>query len=159
MATSTAGPEAVSPAQQPPPGAARRTPEAAAGLSPAAERLDSLTRERWSAVLHSMNAALANGEHVGPLVCGRVQAAPAAVARTDRRLLVVAQRPGRMAVESLHPLATGVVVRPGPGGTVVVILFDRGRQLEVTDVRDVREAESLVLRDALVSDVGGSQAG
>lgn len=142
-------------------GAPRPVPEGeptpgAAGLSPAVERLDPLTRERWSAVLHSMNAALANGEHVGPLVCGRIHAAPAAVTRTDRRLLVVAQRPGRMAVESLHPLATGVIVRPGPGGTLVVVLFDRGRQLEISDVRDVREAESLVLRDALPSDADGS---
>lgn len=128
----------------------------AAGLSPAVGRLDPLTRERWAAVLHSMNAALANGEHVGPLVCGRVHAAPAAVARTDRRLLVVAQRPGRMAVESLHPIATGVIVRPGPGGTLVVALIDRGRHLEISDVRDAEAAESLVLREALPSQARGS---
>jgi hypothetical protein len=61
-----------------------------------------------------------------------------------------------MAVESLHPIATGVVVRPGPGGTLVVVLFDRGRQLEISDVRDVREAESLLLREALPSNTAGS---
>lgn len=116
-------------------------------LSSAVRRLDAHTQQRWSAVLHSMNAALANGEQVDSLVCGRVQAAPAAVSRTDRRLLVVAQRPGRLAVESLHPVATEVVVRPGPAGTVVVVLVDRGRSLEVTDVTDTAAAESLVLRD------------
>ncbi len=118
-------------------------------LAAAVRRLDAHTQQRWSAVLHSMNAALANGEEVDALVCGRVQAAPAAVTRTDRRLLVVAERPGRMAVESLHPVATGVVVRPGPGGTVVVVLVDRGRPLEVTDVSDTAAAEALVRRDAL----------
>ncbi|MEZ5268159.1 MAG: FtsX-like permease family protein [Microthrixaceae bacterium] len=112
-------------------------------------RLDAHTQQRWAAVLHSMNAALASGEQVDSLVCGRVHAAPAAVSRTDRRLLVVAERPGRMAVESLHPVATGVVVRPGPAGTVVVVLIDRGRPLEVTDVTDTAAAEALVLRDAL----------
>ncbi len=118
-------------------------------LAGAVERLDEETREHWAAVLHSMNAALASGEDVGPLVCGRVRAEPAAVTRTDRRLLLVAQRPGRMAVESLHPIATGVVVRPGPGGTLVVVLYDRGRALELTEVHDAREAEALVRRDEL----------
>ncbi len=122
------------------------------GLGRAVERLDETTRQRWAAVLHSMNAALASGELVGPLVCGKVRAEAAAVTRTDRRLLVVAQRSDRMAVESLHPVLTGVVLRPGPAGTLVVVLFDRGRQLEITDVRDVREAEALVLRDALPPD-------
>lgn len=119
------------------------------GLAPAVERLDDATRQRWSAVLHSMNAALASGELVGPLVCGKVHAELAAVTRTDRRLLIVAQRTGRMAVESLHPVVTGVVLRPGPGGTLVVVLFDRGRQLEITGVHNIREAEALVLREAL----------
>lgn len=127
----------------------------AVGLSSAVARLDPLTRERWSVVLHSMNAALANGEHVGSLVCGRVRAAPAVVARTDRRLLVVAQRPGRMAVESLHPIATGVIVRPRPGGMFKVVLIDRGRHLEMTEVRDAAAADALVLREALPSDASG----
>ena len=78
------------------------------------------------------------------------------MARTDRRLLVVAQRPGRMAVESLHPVATGVIVRPGPSGTLVVALIDRGRHLEISDVRDAGAAESLVLREALPSQTRGS---
>lgn len=138
-----------------PVGAGGPTMARAVGLSSAVARLDPLTRERWSVVLHSMNAALANGEHVGSLVCGRVRAAPAVVARTDRRLLVVAQRPGRMAVESLHPIATGVIVRPRPGGMFKVVLIDRGRHLEMTEVRDAAAADALVLREALPSDAGG----
>ncbi|MCO5318823.1 MAG: FtsX-like permease family protein [Microthrixaceae bacterium] len=129
--------------------AAGGVPTTPDSLVQAASRLDPGSRQAFSAVLHSMHAALADGEHVGPLVCGRVHGALAAVARTDRRLLVVVQRPNRMAVESLHPLATSVVLRPGPGGTVVVVLVDRGRQLDVTDVAPSAETESLTVREAL----------
>ncbi|MEZ5238222.1 MAG: hypothetical protein R2716_04545 [Microthrixaceae bacterium] len=111
--------------------------------------MDLATRERWAAVLNSMQAALASGEHVGPLVCGRVRGSLAAVARTDRRILVVVERPGRMAVESLHPVATGVGLKPAPGGSVVVVLVDRGRLLELTGVTAVAEAEGLAVRQAI----------
>lgn len=150
-------PDPVPTAEEPQPASPERS--ASGGLVSAAARLDARTSEQWSAVLHSMHASLAEGEAVGALVCGRVHGSLAAVTRTDRRILLVVERAGRMAVESLHPLATGVMLRPGPAGTLVIVLVDRGRQLEFTDVSDVSEAESLTIRDALsAGDVGG-QAG
>jgi hypothetical protein len=78
-------------------------------------------------------------------------AASAVLGRTDRRLLLVVDRSERLAVESLHPTATTVTVRPGVSGTVTVLLVDRGRLLEVTEVVDADAAEALVARAALTS--------
>ncbi len=98
-----------------------------------------------------MGESLAEGEHLGALVVGRVKSWPAALGRTDRRLLLVVDRSERLAVESLHPHATTVMVRPGVSGTVTVVLVDRGRLLEVTEVVDSRAAESLMAREALAT--------
>ena len=94
-------------------------------------------------------ASLAPGEEPGAAVVGRVRNWPAVVVRTERRLLVVVDRPGRMVVESLHPFATDVVLRPDGPGAASVLLFDRGRMLEVCDVGDAAAADTLVSRPAL----------
>ena len=106
-------------------------------------------RSRCLPALDTTLASLAPGEEPSAVLVGRVRNWPAAVVRTDRRLLVVVDRPGRMVVESLHPFATDVVVRPDGPGAASVLLFDRGRMLEVCDVGDAAVAETLVSRPAL----------
>lgn len=96
-----------------------------------------------------MGDTLAPGEQPGALVCGRIREWPTAVLRTERRLLLVVDRPGRPVIESLHPEATEVVVRSAGGVSSTVLLFDRGRMLEITVTGDPAAAEALVLRPAL----------
>jgi hypothetical protein len=76
------------------------------------------------------------------LVVGRVKGIACVLARTERRLVVVADRPGRPLVESLHP-ATPVRVQPVEDGTAVVVVVDRLRQLRIEGVRDRAEARAL----------------
>ncbi len=144
----TGGP--VDPAAVPTPpvdDAQRRSAE----LSALVAMLNTESVMRSTEALTGLGQALAPGESLGGVACGRVKAWPAAVGRTDRRLLVVVDRPGRPAIESLHPVATNVLVRPGVGGTVILVLVDQGRMLEVTDVVDSAAAEALVLREALAA--------
>ncbi len=122
-----------------------------AELSAALAALDPETVRMAATALNGVGGALAVGEHVGAVVCGRVKSWPAAVSRTDRRLLVVVDRPGRLLFESLHPVATAVSLRPGVGGSVILVLVDQGRLLELTDVSDVLAAEALLTREALSS--------
>jgi putative ABC transport system permease protein len=154
-----------SPAERPAPGAAPRSdsPEptppqpATAGSG---ERNDSMTLavsrldpervlDNAGAITH-LGRSLASGEAVATLVCGTVHGVAAALARTDRRLLVVVDRPGRPATVSLPPHTTGVVLRPVPGTTTVsVTLIDGAKVLEVRDVAEADLAEALVFRKVL----------
>jgi len=68
---------------------------------------------------------------------------PCVVVRTERRVLVVADRSGRPVVESMHPQRTSVIARAGGDGTVHVTVSDGGREMRLTGVRDATEAESL----------------
>jgi hypothetical protein len=65
------------------------------------------------------------------------------VARTERRVIVVADRPGRPLVESLHPTRTLVTVMPGDDGRIGLSVSDGSRVLRLAGVRDVVEAASL----------------
>jgi hypothetical protein len=123
----------------------------AAELSDRTRLLDQDSVHRSSRALTGMGESLAEGEHLGALVVGRVKSWPAALGRTDRRLLLVVDRSERLAVESLHPHATTVMVRPGVSGTVTVVLVDRERLLELAEVVDSRAAESLMAREALTT--------
>ena len=119
-------------------------------LARAVRRLDSRSVLQAADPLTRVGTVLAPGEVVKGLVCGRVRGWPTAMARTDRRILLVIDRDGRPMVESLHPMATGVMVRRVPDTEVVSLaVFDRGRVLDITDVVDAELAEALVRRDAL----------
>ena len=66
------------------------------------------------------------------------------VARTERRVLVVVDRPGRPLVESLHPTRTTVsVFRPAGSASASLAVVDGRRVLEVAGVRDEDEAAAI----------------
>ena len=123
----------------------------AAELTERLRFLDAESVARSTNALGGFGQAMADGEQLGAVVVGRVKSWPAALGRTDRRLLLVVDRSDRLAVESLHPVATTVTVRPGASGSVTVVLVDQGRMLEVTEVVDSAIAESLTAREALTS--------
>lgn len=120
-------------------------------LSERVALLDPESVARSANAVGGLGQNMAEGEQLGALVVGRVKSWPAALGRTERRLLLVVDRSDRIAVESLHPTATTVTVRPGVSGTVTVVLVDRGRMLELTEVVDSGAAESLTAREALTS--------
>ena len=127
--------------------AARVTDET---LAAAVRRLDPTTVLQGAGSLSRAGLVLAPGEWVSSVVCGRVRDWPATVVRTDRRILVVVDRPGRPIVESLHPIATGVLLEAdADAGRFTVTLTDRGRRLEVHGVVELAAAEALLQREAL----------
>jgi hypothetical protein len=63
------------------------------------------------------------------------------VATTDRRVLVVADRPHRPVVQSLHPQRTGLSLhRAVVDGPLSLVVLDGDRMLELTGVTDVETA-------------------
>ncbi|MBS1839100.1 MAG: hypothetical protein JST64_15505, partial [Actinobacteria bacterium] len=108
------------------------------------DRLDVQSAADGARALQTMAATLASGEQVEHLVVGRVRDMPCVVARTGRRLLVVADRPGRPLVESLHPLRTVVSLDPS---TATLAVSDGRRVMHVVGVRDLDEAIGLVGSD------------
>lgn len=112
-------------------------------LHRAVDRLDAASVFAAGGALQTAAAALAPGEEVEHLVVGSVQAVPCVVIRSERRLLVVADRPGRPLVESLHPLHTNVSVALAEDGTAVVSVSDGRRVMAVGGVRDVEAARLL----------------
>jgi len=112
-------------------------------LRRAAARLDPLSSGDVAGALRIVGSTLAEGEQVERLVAGRVKDIPCVVVRTERRVLVVADRSGRPVVESMHPQRTSVIARAGGDGTVHVTVSDGGREMRLTGVRDATEAESL----------------
>jgi putative ABC transport system permease protein len=128
--------------------AARVTDET---LAAAVRRLDPNTVLQGAGSLSRAGLVLAPGEWVSSVVCGRVRDWPTTVVRTDRRILVVVDRPGRPIVESLHPMATGVSLEAdGTTGRFTVTLVDRGRRLEVHGVVELAAAEALLQREELL---------
>jgi putative ABC transport system permease protein len=128
--------------------AARITDET---LAAAVRRLDPTTVLHCAGSLSRAGLVLAPGEWVSSVVCGQVRDWPATVVRTDRRILVVVDRPDRPIVESLHPLATGVSLEADPmPGRFTVTLVDRGRRLEIHGVVELAAAESLLQREELL---------
>lgn len=93
--------------------------------------------------LRAAVGALVGDERVLRLVTGQAKGLACAVALTDRRLLVVADRPGQPVVESLHPMATTVVVLDADDASVVVEVSDGRRVMRLYDVWDVSEAQLL----------------
>ena len=87
--------------------------------------------------------ALAAGEQVRQIALGRAGGFECALARTDRRLLVVADRPGRPFVQSLHPQRTVVHVLGPRALPATVVVVDGDRRLEVVGVTDRDEADRL----------------
>jgi len=77
------------------------------------------------------------------LVVGRAKGLVCAVARTDRRLLIVADRAGRPLVESLRPDKTVVGVQRSPDATVTLVVSDGRRVMRLQHVRETVEAELL----------------
>jgi hypothetical protein len=135
--------EAVDPVE-----AARITDET---LANAVRRLDPNTVLQGAGSLSRAGLALAPGEWVSTVVCGHVREWPATVVRTDRRILVVVDRPSRPIVESLHPIATGVSLEAdAAAGRFTVVLVDRGRRLEVRGVMELPAAEALLQREELL---------
>jgi putative ABC transport system permease protein len=112
-----------------------------AGLISALARLDPTGVATAVDAVSRLSGALAPGEVLLHLVLGEVRTYPAAVARTDRRLLVVVERAGRPVTESLPPV-TPVRVLPD-GETTTVVVIDGRRQLRVERVRDRAEAAAL----------------
>lgn len=74
---------------------------------------------------------------------GRAKGLVCAVARTDRRLLIVADRAGRPLVESLRPDKTVVGVQRSPDATVTLVVSDGRRVMRLQHVRETVEAELL----------------
>jgi hypothetical protein len=115
-------------------------------LGPALGRLDPGSAATCAGALRVASGALASGERVERLVAGRAKGLPCVVARTERRLMVVAERPGQPPlVESLHPLQTMVAVEPAADGTIALIVSDGRRVMRLQGVRDRTEAELLAV--------------
>ena len=115
-------------------------------LAEAVRRLGPTSRSDAAPVVLVMAGYLRDGEQVRHLVQGRVRNLVCVVARTDERLLVVVDRPGRPLVESLDPSTVEVRLAPTAGDphAVDVVVVDGGRQLAVCGVRDLVEADGLV---------------
>ena len=116
-------------------------------LGPAYGRLDPRSANEAARALKVVARTLDTGERVERLVVGRAKGLPCVVARTDRRLLVVADRAGRPLVESLHPHQTMVGVDDADDGTVTLVVSDGRRVMRLLGVREVAEAELLVVPD------------
>ncbi len=131
------------------PGARDEEPPSAAGdpgdngLSAVLGRSDRRSVERSAGAAALLGGALAPGESVHAAVAGLVRGLPAMVARTDRRLVVVVDRPGRPFLQSLNPRRTDVRVEQVASGPATVLVLEGERRLEVTDVVDVEEAMRL----------------
>jgi hypothetical protein len=130
--------------------------EASAGsLSAAVGRLRPESVDIGAPALSVMSGALAPGEAVLGVVTGRARGMPCAVAVTDRRILVVADRQPRPVVQSLHPLRTGLEpLRQVPTGPLSLLVRDAGRVLEVTAVGDPEIADALAQPGSAVSPSG-----
>jgi len=96
-----------------------------------------------ASVLDSLAATLAPGEQVRHVVVGRTSGIDCALARTDRRVLVVAARAGRPLVQSLHPTRTVVRVLGPRSVPASVVVIDGTQRLEIVGVDDRAEAERL----------------
>ncbi|MFZ4434186.1 MAG: hypothetical protein ACOYOQ_13400, partial [Microthrixaceae bacterium] len=94
-------------------------------------------------VLPLVADALAAGEQVRQIALGRTGGFECALARTDRRLLVVVDRPGRPFVQSLHPTRTVLRVLGPRTLPATIVVVDGDRRLEVVGVTDRGEAERL----------------
>jgi len=94
--------------------------------------------------VHALFAgALAPGEVVRSLVEGTTSGFDCILARTDRRILVVADRPGRPFVQSLHPTRAVVRVLGPRSAPAVVVVIDGDRRLELMGVADRSSADQL----------------
>jgi len=120
-----------------------------ASLAEAVRRLGAASRADAAPVLSVVSGFLGEGEEVRQLVQGRVRSLVCLVARTDRRLLVVADRPGKPLVESLDPAAVELRTAPSAvAGAVDLTVLDGRRRMVVAEVRDPAVAEALVAGDA-----------
>lgn len=131
------------PAQLPaePPAAAQVPVEAPAAAPVPAAQPQPLPLGRLSDLVEG---ALAPGEEVRGAVAGVARGLPCAVALTDRRVLVVAERQHRPLVQSLHPSATGLSVhRTVPGAPLTLVVLDGNRMLELSGVHDPEAAVAL----------------
>ena len=106
-------------------------------------RLDRASVEEGAPALAVLGGVLAPGEQVERVVQGRAKGLVCVVARTERRVIVVADRPSRPLVESLHPTRTIVTVLAGDDGRVGLSVSDGTRVLRLVGIRDVVEAASL----------------
>ena len=114
------------------------------GLAAAAGRLSRESVRDGAAAFALLGGALAPGEHVDHVVQGWAWGMACVVARTERRVLVVVDRPGRPLVESLHPTRTTVsVFRPAGSASASLAVVDGRRVLEVAGVRDEDEAAAI----------------
>jgi hypothetical protein len=105
--------------------------------------------------LSVLGGALAPGEVVVGVLTGRARGLPCAVAVTDRRVLVVADRRPDPIVQSLHPTRTGLrPLRQVPNGPLSVLVVDGDRVLEVTAVGDPDVAEMMSQSGSAVSGRG-----
>ena len=93
--------------------------------------------------LDTLAGALAPGEQVRHVVVGRTSGVECAIARTDRRILVVAARPGRPFVQSLHPTRTVVTVLGPRSLPATVVVIDGTQRLEIVGVADRDQAVRL----------------
>ena len=134
------GPSGATPPPPPPP-PPPSSPPPPSFEPPAPEPVPDPTPER--SALSLLADSLAAGEQVRQCVIGRTSGFECALARTDRRLLVVADRPGRPFVQSLHPQRTVVHVLGPRALPASVVVVDGDRRLELVGVTDRDEAERL----------------
>ncbi len=147
-------PPFVPPAQVPPPFVPSRLPplppvEVQSPLAPlgaAVGRLDPRSVQPAMGALRAAVGVLVDDERVLRLVTGQAKGLACIVALTDRRLLVVADRPVHPVVESLHPTATAVALFDADDGSIVIEVSDGRRVMRLYDVWDVAEAQLLAAR-------------
>ncbi|MGB3412523.1 MAG: hypothetical protein WBA45_15145, partial [Microthrixaceae bacterium] len=95
-------------------------------------------------VLSTLAESLVPGETVTGVIQGWAKGLACVVARTDKRIIVVANRFPEPLVESLHPTRTAISLYGPPGvGHVSVAIVDGRRLLEVSGVLDRSAAMAL----------------
>lgn len=86
---------------------------------------------------------MAPGEQIRSVVVGRTSGLECALARTDRRLVLVAIRPVGPIVQSLHPSRTTVRVLGPRALPATVVVVEGTQRLEIVGVTDRQQAERL----------------
>jgi hypothetical protein len=110
----------------------------------ALDRLDPASRRDAAPALVPLARSLDPDEEVHALVQGWAKGLLCVVARTDFRIVVVADRFPEPLVESLDPRTTRVELRgPAAPERVSLSIIDGQRLLEVTGVRDPGQARLL----------------
>jgi len=140
-----------SPFARAPSGVSREVPEldrvARLRLEPSIDQLDPGSVDAAAVALAALARSLGAEERLSGVVTGWVRGVPCAVARTERRWVVVAARFPEPVVESLPTDRVDVALYGAPGAsTVSLTIVHRRKLLEVTGVADVRAAAALVDR-------------